>query len=110
MEKITPASIIVVIYIWFLMLSSLIFSTLGEESFIDGDEIKSVCDVVRVFVVDDYRGTMAIAILLAFSPVVIYSAVTKFRGIIVNISFAAFLLSWVYLFIIKYKDCLWFWV
>ncbi|MCL1028847.1 DUF2645 family protein [Serratia silvae] len=108
MKKITPTSIIVVIYIWFLMFSSVIFSSFSEESFIDGDEIKNICDVVRVFVVDDYRGTMAIAILLAFSPVVIYSAVRKFRGVIVNISIAAFLLSWVYLFIIKYKDCLWF--
>lgn len=108
MKKITPTSIIVVIYIWFLMFSSVIFSSFSEESFIDGDEIKTICDVVRVFVVDDYRGTMAIAILLAFSPVVIYSAVTRFRGVIVNISFVVFLLSWVYLFIIKFKDCLWF--
>lgn len=108
MKKITPTSIIMVMYTWFLMLSSLAFSTLSEESYIDGDEIKNVCDAIRVYIVDDYRGTMAIAILLAFSPVAIYMAVRKLRGIIVNLSAVAFLISWVCLFIIKFKNCPWY--
>ncbi|CNH81254.1 Inner membrane protein yjeO [Yersinia pekkanenii] len=108
MREITPLSIIVVIYVWFLIFSSLISSSFNAESFIDGDEIKNICDVIKVFVVDDYRSVMAIAILLAIIPVVIYCIMTKFKGIIINISIAAFALSWIFLFVVKFRDCPWF--
>lgn len=108
MKKTTPISIMVFIYTMFFIFLSLIFSSLKEEFFIDGDEIKNICDVVRVFVVDDHRGTMAIAILLAIVPVVIYSVKTKFKSKLVNVSLFFFFLVWGWNFIYKYRDCLWF--
>ncbi|ARA77757.1 DUF2645 family protein [Pectobacterium brasiliense] len=108
MKKITPASIIIFIYTWFLIFMSLVFSSLKEESFIDGDEIKNICDVVRVFVVDDHRGPMAIAILVAIIPAIAYSVKTKFKHAILNVSLIFFFLVWGLGFIYKYRNCLWF--
>ncbi|MEQ9887517.1 DUF2645 family protein [Pectobacterium zantedeschiae] len=108
MKKITPVSIIIFTYTWFLIFISLVFSSLKEESFIDGDEIKNICDAVRVFVVDDHRGPMALAILVAIIPVIAYSIKTKFKKIILNFSLMFFFLVWCLGFIYKYRDCLWF--
>lgn len=108
MKKINPMSIIIFIYIWSLIFLSLIFSTFKEELFIDGDEIKNVCDAIRVFVVDDYRMAMATSIILAIIPALIYMIKTKFRNFSITLSVFLFFFIWIYSFIFKFKDCLWF--
>ncbi|WP_409161097.1 DUF2645 family protein [Pectobacterium sp. B2J-2] len=95
-------------YTWFLIFASLIFSSLKEAFFIDGDEIKNICDVVRIFVVDDHRGPMAVAILIAIIPTIIYGTKTKFKSSVLIASVLFFFLTWIWGFIYKYRDCLWF--
>lgn len=102
------AIIIFGMYTFFVILLCAMGGILKEEWFIDGDEIKNVCDVLRVIVVDDSRGTIAIASLIAISPVVIYGALNKFREISINIMLLIFCVVWFWNFIFKYRGCLWF--
>ncbi|WP_234910592.1 DUF2645 family protein [Pectobacterium carotovorum] len=108
MKKTTPLSIMLITYTWLLIFLSLIFSSLKEEFFIDGDEIKNICDVVRVFVVDDHRGPMALSILVASIPAIAYGIKTKFKSSALIGSLLFFFLIWGWGFIYKYRDCLWF--
>ncbi|QQA77820.1 DUF2645 family protein [Pectobacterium parmentieri] len=97
-----------VIYSLFVIVICMMGGVFKEEWFIDGDEIKNVCDVLRVIVVDDYRETVAIATLALISPVVIYGAINKFRIVSINLILLVFLFFWAWFFIIKYRNCLWF--
>lgn len=99
--------VIITIYSFFTIAMCMIGGTLKDEWRIDGGEIKDVCDVLRVIVIDDYRGTVAIFTLALITPVILYAAVNKFKLLYVNALLLIFSLSWVCFFIIKYKDCLW---
>ncbi|MCL6373069.1 DUF2645 family protein [Pectobacterium atrosepticum] len=101
-------NIIMVIYSFFVIITCMMGGVFKEEWFIDGDEIKNVCDVLRAIVVDDYRETVAIATLALITPVVIYGALNKFRIISINIMLLVFLFVWIWFFIVKYRNCLWF--
>ncbi|WP_380180224.1 DUF2645 family protein [Kalamiella sp. sgz302252] len=108
MNKNIAMQIVFIMYALFICLWCVIGGTLKEESFINGEEIKDVCDVLRYIVVDDYRETMAIASLIAISPVLIYSCLKKMKLPAINIILLFFLITWLWNFIFKYQGCLWF--
>ncbi len=97
----------VIIYIIFIILLCGVFSSFGQEVFIDKDEIRDVCYIVRNFVSDDYR-VMAIPVFIAIIPAFIYACLTKFNSKIINVAMCLFILVWVWCFIIKFRNCLWF--
>ncbi|MFU2318778.1 DUF2645 family protein [Rahnella sp. PCH160] len=98
---------IVILYIISIMLLCGVFSSFGQEVFIDGGEIKDVCYIVRNFISDDYR-VMAIPIFIAMIPVFIYAFITKFKNKVINVAICLFILVWVWCFLIKFRNCLWF--
>ncbi|WP_072133297.1 DUF2645 family protein [Winslowiella iniecta] len=72
------------------------YSYFKEELYIDGDEIKNVCDARRVFVVDDIRDFTAPLSLLIISPFIFFSLKKSTRcGYLTLITLFLF--------------CLWFW-
>lgn len=108
MKKTTFLSIIVVVYVWIIVFLTSLLSVFDEEAYLRDDEIKNVCDVIKSYVVDDNRTTSAIAMLVAIVPVVIYCIKTNVSHIIVNISMIFFFMAWVWCFIIRFRNCLWF--
>ncbi|RJT45088.1 DUF2645 family protein [Rahnella woolbedingensis] len=100
-------NVIITVYMLFMMFLCTLFSSFGQEIFIDGEEIKDVCYVISNFVSDDYR-VIAIPILIMVVPVFIYSCIINFNNKVINISLVLFVLVWVCCFIIKFRNCLWF--
>lgn len=94
--------------------SCIVFAACGiggiveKQELIDGVEIKDVCDVLRVFVVDDSRAAFATGTLILMVPVFIYGGVKRFRIVPVNMVLVAFIILWCWRFIFKFRSCLWF--
>lgn len=104
----SAVNIMIAMHSFFVMAICMIGGVLEEEWAIDGHEMKDVCDVLRVMVVDDSRSAIAIGTLILMSPVVIYAAFNKFKMMSINVILLLFSLTWVWSFIIKYRNCLWF--
>lgn len=108
MKKISLTSVLILLYAWFVIFNSWVFSFSEAEKYIDGDEVKNICQAMRMYVVDDYRGEMAVITLIAIIPVFIFCLKVNFLRKTLSISLLVFLLIWIYGFFIKYKDCPWF--
>ncbi|WP_413530956.1 DUF2645 family protein [Rahnella inusitata] len=103
-------NILIIIYILFIMFFSVIGSIPEYQSAINGEDIKNVCDVLRVFVSDDFRGISAIVTQVAIVPVVFYCIKKKFKIKSINVMLILFYSIWIWNFIIKYRNCLGFYV
>lgn len=101
-------SMLFVMYSLFVIAVCMVGGVLKEEWFIDGEAINNVCDILRAIVVDDTRKEFAIVTVIAIIPVAIYGALHKFRLIFINISLLLFCSVWLWNYIYKYRDCLWF--
>jgi hypothetical protein len=101
---------LMVIYILIVIFFTFLGGVLQYEFQIDGNEIKNVCDVLRSFVIDDIRCLIAGVSLFAIAPVLYYCFRRKFKNIIINVMLILFSLAWLWSYIIKYRNCLEFYI
>ena len=101
-------TIMIVIYSVVVFTACAIGGVVEKQEFIDGEEIRDVCDVLRVLVVDDTRAAFAIGTVVLMVPVFVYGALKKFRIKPVNVMLVAFVVLWCWVFIFKFRNCLWF--
>lgn len=101
---------VIFVYMLFVIFFSILGSVPEYQSFIDGEEIKNVCDVLRSFVSNDIRGIAALVALIAIVPVVFYCIKIKFKSKAINLMLILFSSLWVWNYIIKYRNCLEFYI
>ncbi|WP_437616234.1 YjeO family protein [Erwinia sp. V71] len=82
------------------------YSFFKEEYYIDGDEIKNVCDAWRVFVVDDIRDVTAPLTLAMIAPFIVMSVRKKSRSRFLWLMTMVLLLSWWWRFFGRLWFCL----
>lgn len=101
---------LIIVYLLFVIFFTFIGGILQYEFQIDGNEIKNVCDVLSGFVIDDIRGLVAVMSLLSVAPVLYYSFRGRFKNITINVILILFSLVWLWSYIIKYRNCLEFYI
>lgn len=85
-----------------------ILSSLEYEDFLGTEGIQTVCDVLRILEVNDIRRSMALGIVYATVPIVIYIFLMRFKCHFITSSYCILIAVWFYCFVIKYRNCLWF--
>ncbi|WP_024560506.1 DUF2645 family protein [Franconibacter pulveris 601] len=81
-------------------------SYLKEEEYIDGDEVKNVCDAVRMLQVDDPRAFTASLGFLLLMPLLIACLSRKHRHVFLIVVTIALFFWWVWRFYGRLAVCL----
>lgn len=97
----------VLYFIYYLscMFLILVLSYVDKEDLIDGDEVRSICDVRRMFSIDDTRDVTAPLTVLFIAPLVYLVVKKRFRSLPLNIALATVAIFWLWRFFIRFSIC-----
>lgn len=94
-------------FIWFLICAAMItmFSYVDKEWFIDGREIKNICEVMQALVVDDTRDIGGSLTFLMIVPLIYYSFHKKHRAWHLYLMTVLLIAFWVWRFYLRFQLC-----
>lgn len=93
------------IYYLLCLFLILVLSYIDKEDLIDGDEVRSICDVRQMFSIDDTRDVTAPLTLLLITPLIYLVVNRRFRSWPLNISLILVAIFWLWRFFIRFSIC-----
>jgi hypothetical protein len=98
-------SVLYFIYYLSCIFFILVLSYADKEDLIDGDEVRNICDVRRMFFIDDTRDVTAPLTLLFIAPLIYLVVKRRFRSLPLNIALATVVIFWLWRFFIRFSIC-----
>ncbi|QKJ85526.1 hypothetical protein PMPD1_0551 [Paramixta manurensis] len=94
--------------LWFLLSIFMIayLSYFKEEQYIDGDEVKTLCDAYRIFMVDDIRAFTAPLTLMLLLPFIWLTLRKKHRTLYLIVMTVILFAFWYWRFFGRLQLCL----
>ncbi|OCQ53393.1 Inner membrane protein YjeO [Photorhabdus australis subsp. thailandensis] len=100
------STVLIVGYVFFCMLLIYMMSYFEKEYYIDGIDIKNICDVYNTLVVDDTRDFDAPVSLLFLFPLFYHAAKKRFKSFFFNAISVVLLVYWAWRFFIRLIVCI----
>ncbi|WP_431222606.1 YjeO family protein [Serratia sp. L9] len=87
------------------LLSILVLSYVDKKDFIDGDEVKDICDVRRMSAIDDTRDVTASLTMPFILPFIYLVVRRKLRSSTLNVALFLLIAFWLWRFFIRFAMC-----